>query len=179
MLDHDRGDLRQLLNLMAHRLAHRHPLSLQKHMPAHAARRPVHDHLIDSHRRQQLPTMPLMTRLSAPRLARTTLGPRRLALLGRRRVTRRRPRRIPGALRQLALQTIHPSRQLLNLAIHPQQHLDHDLTARAIDRLSLTPVHTPRFDDAQLCPPDQLNAYEKRSIGRHFRERAVVARAGF
>src|SRR5450432_3573715 len=160
MLDHDRGDLRQLLHLMARRIARRDPLSLQEHMPARAALRPVHDYLIDGGPLQQLPTMPLMTRLSALALARPALGPRRLrALLLAPRIARRRTRRVPGVLRQLALQTIDPSRQLLNLTIHPQQHLDHDLAAGVIDRLSLAPVHTPRFDEAELCPPDQLNAY--------------------
>ena len=65
---------------------------------------------------------------------------------------------------QLPLKPINPRRQLLDLTIHPQQHLDHDLTPRVIDRLRLAPLHTPKFDRAELCPPDQLNE----SICRHF-----------
>ena len=160
MLDHDRRDLRQLLNLVTHQLTDRDPLRIAEHVPAPARHRPMHHDLIDRDRFQQLAAMPLMTRLAALALTRPPLRPRRLASLpDRRRITRRRPRRVPRALGQLTLQTIHPSGQLPDLAIHPQQHLDHHLATRVIDRLSLSPLHALKFDRAVLCPPDQLNAY--------------------
>jgi hypothetical protein len=44
MLDHDRRDLRQLSDLMAHRFPDRHPLTLQEHMATAAPLRPMpHD----------------------------------------------------------------------------------------------------------------------------------------
>src|ERR1035437_11099365 len=49
---------------------------------------------------------------------------------------------------------------MLDLAIHAQQHLNHGLTARVIDRFRLSPLHTPKFDSAELCPPNPLNAYD-------------------
>ena len=38
-------------------------------------------------------------------------------------------------------------------AIHRQKHLDYSPTPRVIDRLSIRALHTPEFDDVQLCPP--------------------------
>lgn len=67
---------------------------------------------------------------------------------------------------KLTLQPLDPRSQLHNLAIHPQQHLDDNLAASVIDRLSLNPLHTPRFDRPVLCPPDQLNGYRKPGISR-------------
>ena len=75
MLDHDRGDLRQLLDLMAHRITDRHPLAVTENVPHPAPRGPVHDDLVHRHRRQQLPAFALMPGLRAPRLGRSTLGP--------------------------------------------------------------------------------------------------------
>jgi hypothetical protein len=43
--------------------------------------------------------------------------------------------------------------ELLNLTIHPQQHLDHDLPALVIDRFRLLPFYTKRFDTTRLCTP--------------------------
>jgi hypothetical protein len=40
----------------------------------------------------------------------------------------------------------------LDLGIHPQKHLNNRLTTRVIDRLSLNPLHTTRFD-APAMPP--------------------------
>jgi hypothetical protein len=49
------------------------------------------------------------------------------------------------------------------------------LTASVIDRLSLAPLHTPEFDNAQLCPPDQLNAYGFSPIYRKFSLAAMIS----
>jgi hypothetical protein len=51
MLDHLDLDRRQLLDLVAHRLAHRDALVLDEHVPALAAGRPVFDDLVDRPRR--------------------------------------------------------------------------------------------------------------------------------
>ena len=51
--------------------------------------------------------------------------------------------------------------QPADLLIHPQQHRNHSLAALVVDRLRLGALHTPVFDAAGLCPPDQLNAYLK------------------
>jgi hypothetical protein len=61
---------------------------------------------------------------------------------------------------QLALQLLHPRLELPNSAIHRQQYLDHSLTPRVIDRFRLNPIPTPRFDEAESCPPNPLNAYD-------------------
>ncbi len=106
-----------------------------------------------------------MTGLSTLLLARAPLRPRR-PILPPRLILTRRLRRVPRILAQLPLKPLHPRGQLLDLTIHPQQHLDHGLTPRVIDRLRLTPVHTPKFDKASLCPPDQLNAYLDRAMSR-------------
>jgi hypothetical protein len=98
--------------------------------------------------------MTLMTVLGALALARRALGPRRLTCLAcRGRIAGRRPRRALGVLRQLQLELLDPPRQLPDLTIHPQKHLNHGLAPRVIDRLRLTPFHTLRFDGAVLCPP--------------------------
>jgi hypothetical protein len=43
--------------------------------------------------------------------------------------------------------------QHLDLGVHPQQHLNDRLTPSFIDRLRLNPIHTTRFDAAELSPP--------------------------
>ena len=91
-------------------------------------------------------------------------------------LTRRRPRRVPGVLRQLPLELLNPRGQLLDLTIHPQQHLDHNLATRVIDRSRLIPLHTTTFDNANLCPPDQLNAYKNPPIWRAFLQAAEGTR---
>jgi hypothetical protein len=40
--------------------------------------------------------------------------------------------------------------ELLDLTIHAQQNLNHDLTTSVIDRLRLDTLHTPIFDDPRL-----------------------------
>ena len=67
MLGHPDRDLRQLLDLMARRLADRDPLALGEHVAAAAALGPMLDDLVDRPRRQQLTTVPLMPRLAALR----------------------------------------------------------------------------------------------------------------
>jgi hypothetical protein len=77
-----------------------------------------------------------------------------------RRIRARRLRRVARTAIQAPLQHCDPLtlpgdrlRQHLDLAIHPQQHLDHDLAARVKHRLRLSPIHTTRFDKPELCPP--------------------------
>jgi hypothetical protein len=126
----------------------------------------MHDHLVSRPRRQQLTTMPLMTRLPALFVTRAPLRLRWLlrSILARRlRRVPRVPSKPPLQLRDPLILPSDPHGQRLDPRVHPQQNLDHDLTTLVIDRLSLNPLHTTRFDSAQLCPPDQLNAYAKRS----------------
>ncbi len=51
------------------------------------------------------------------------------------------------------------SLELPNPAIHRQKNFNDSLTALAIDRLSLDALHSPIFDETELCPPKRLNAY--------------------
>src|SRR5665213_1506693 len=113
--------------------------------------------------------MPGLATLTAT--SRVFAPPRRRA----RRIRARRLRAVARASVQSPLELSDPLalprdglRKLLDLAIHPQQHLDHDIAARVIDRLRLSPIHTPRFDTAELCPPDPLNANQKMLICRRF-----------
>jgi hypothetical protein len=113
-----------------------------------------------------------------PRLG-ALLAPRRiLAAPGRRarRIGARRLRRVPRRAIQLTLKCRDPlvllgdpHGQLLDLRLKPlilrrqrQQHRHDRIPTLFIDRLSLAPLHTTKFDAPRLCPPNQLNAYEKR-----------------
>jgi hypothetical protein len=150
MLDHTGRDDRQLFDLMTRRLAHTTKLPHREDVTTAAPCWPVLDDLIDRREWQQLPAVTLMPRL------RTRPAPRRiLAPLRRRpgRVRTRRTRRITRATTQLALKPLHPPLQLLDTTIHRQQHLNYSLTPHVIDRLRLRALHTPRFDEAELCPP--------------------------
>ena len=44
-------------------------------------------------------------------------------------------------LLQLALELLDPRLELLDAAVHPQQHLDDDLSPRVVDRLRLSALH--------------------------------------
>src|SRR5215211_7074347 len=157
MLDHPDRQPRQLLDLITPRRADRDPLGLGEDVPAATDRGPVTDDLVDRRRRQQLTAATLMTGLRARR---TTRGALRTPLPARpRRIARRRPRRITRVPRQLALKLLHPRLKLLDPTIHPQQNLDHHPPPSVVDRLRLSALHTPKFDAAESCPPDQLNAY--------------------
>ena len=163
VLDHDRRDHRQLLNLMTRRHAERDQVGFAEHVPTLARLGPVLDDLIHRRRWQQLTPATLVAGLAALLAWRATLSTQRRA--GRRVLARRRRRVTRRAtqpsleLRDPLLLPSDPLRQRLDLAIHPQQHLDHDLTALVIDRLRLRALHTPRFAAPALCPPNQLNAY--------------------
>ncbi len=179
MLGHGDGDHRQLFDLMTRRLPGADAIAVSQHMPAAATRRPVLDNLIDRPRRQQRTALALMTGLrarlsprgvlAAPRRRARPIGARRL-----RRVTRRALGRALE-LRDPLVLTRDPRRQLLDLRLKPRvlrrqrkQHIDDDVAAPVIDRLSLTALHTTTFDTAALCPPDRLNAYAKPRLSRYF-----------
>src|ERR1700683_271786 len=136
---------------MACRLAHAEELAHSEGMAALAALRPVLDDIIHHACRQQLAAVTLVPRLGAPRTLGAILSPHRPPLA--RRIRARTQRGITRTASQLALQLLHPRLELPDTAIHRQQHLDYSLTPRAIDRLRLRALHTPRFDDAELCPP--------------------------
>jgi hypothetical protein len=98
--------------------------------------------------------------LAAPRLRAGRIGARRL-----RRVTRRALGRALK-LRDPLVLTRNPRGQLLYLCLKPrvlrrerEQHLNDGIAPPVINRLSLTALHTTKFDKAALCPPDGLNAY--------------------
>jgi hypothetical protein len=65
----------------------------------------------------------------------------------------RRQRRVTRVTAKPALELLNPRLKLRDPTIHLQQHLDDRLTARRVDRLSLSALHTPTFDAAELCPP--------------------------
>src|SRR5664280_2323768 len=140
------------------------PLARREDMAALTPRRPVLDDLIHRPRRQQWPTLALMTRLSALPATRAILVPSRRCTP---RISAGRLRAIPRTAIQPTLKlrdplalTRHLRTQRLDLRVHPQQHPDHNFPALGKDRLSLSPLHTTTFDSAELCPPDQLNGYQ-------------------
>src|SRR5665811_778967 len=134
---------------MAHRLTHAEQLTRSEHVAALATLRPVLDELIHRACRQQLAAVALMPRLSALRTPRAILSPRKPPLA--RRIRARRQRGVTRTLSQLPLQLLHPRLQLLDTQVHRQQNLDYSLTPRVINRLRLRALHTPRFDEAELC----------------------------
>jgi hypothetical protein len=101
---------------------------------------------------KQPPVFALLTRLTPapstrPLPART---PRR-----RRRILRARQRRVPRTPVQPPLKLRHPSLKplvRLNQLTQPQQQQDSRLTITIKDRLSLSPLHTTRFDTAPEVP---------------------------
>lgn len=157
VLGHDHMDRRQLLDLMARRLAIGHQLPVGEHVPAAALARPAIDDLVDRPRRQQRPALALVPGLRALlATGRILAAPRRRP----RRILTRRLRRVPRRALRPALQLRDPLllpgdplAQRLDLRVHPQQHRDHDLATLLVDRLSLGPLHTTRFNAAALCPP--------------------------
>ena len=122
------------------------------------------DDLIHRPRRQQLAALALMAALGALRASRGILAPFRR---DPRPIDARRRRRIPRAAIQPALQLGDPlilarNPRAQRLDLHPQsvvllrerqQHRDHGITTLLIDRLGLTPLHTPEFDKTESCPP--------------------------
>ena len=83
-------------------------------------------------------------------------------------------RRLRGVTRALAAARrssfSHPRLQLLDPPIHPQQHLDHNLTPRVVDRLRLSALHATEIRRGRIMSPNQLNAYQKPLISRDFTE---------
>jgi hypothetical protein len=150
MLDRAHRDHWELFDLVARRLAQRHKLALTEYMAALAARRPVIDKLIHRPRGKQRPTVTLMAGLPTRFAPRPVLAtPRRPP----RRISARRPRGVLRILGQLALELLHPRLQLLDTPVHSQKDFDYRLAPRVIDRLRLNALHTPIFDEAELCPP--------------------------
>src|ERR1019366_4732069 len=131
--DQDR-DLRQLLDLMTRRLPTRDPIRLGEHVTAPAPGRPVVDELVNCPRRQQVTTVPFMTRLPALRTTRAVLA----APAAQRRarwILARRRRRVSRVAPQPTLKLLDPRLKLRDPAVHREKHLDDRLPARVIDRL--------------------------------------------
>jgi len=180
MLGDDRRHHRQILDLVTRRITCRHALMLAKEMSTPALAGPVIDVIVDPPRRQQRAALALMTRLSTLLAPRRILAPRWRAA---RRILARRQRRVTRGplglalkLRDALLLTSNARRQHLDLRDQPrvlgrelQQHRNDRPTAPLIDRLRLDPLHTPKFDAPQLCPPNPLNAYRKAPIYGAFR----------
>ena len=114
-------------------------LPLREQMPARATPRPVLNYLVNRLGRQQLATMPLMPGLRA-------LTATRRPALPTRSCCTRRSRRITRTTPQLTLELLNPRLQLRDPTIHRQKNLNHSLPASVIDLLSLSPIHTTRFD---------------------------------
>jgi hypothetical protein len=115
----------------------------------------------------RLSTLPASRRiLAAPGASAWRVGARRLRTVAR---TATQP---PFQLRDPLILAGNPGAQPLDLRLQAlvlrrkrQQHLDDNRTARVIDRLRLSALHTTKFDAAELCPPDQLNAYAFGAFG--------------
>jgi hypothetical protein len=179
------GDLHrdhgQLLDLPAHRLAHRDTLLECESVTAPATLRPILDHPVHCPRRQQWPALALVTglgALSATRRILSTLLRRaggRIGARGNRRVARTavQPTLELGDPLILARD---PHSQRPNLGVHPQKHLNDRRTPSVIDRFRLNPLHTPRFDEPELCPPNPTERLPRTPISRAFllRERRGV-----
>jgi hypothetical protein len=123
MLADSDSDHGQLLDLPAHRLAHRNTLALPEGVPATTAIRPMLNDLIHRPRRQQRTALTLTPRLSTLFAAQGILpAPWRRA----RRILARWLGRVPRGPPEFALQpgyplvlTGHPRRQLLDLHLKP------------------------------------------------------------
>jgi hypothetical protein len=106
--------------------------------------------------------MPMLGALFATRWILATLrrADGRIGTRGNRRVTRTA---IQPALelRDPLILARDPHGQRLNLRIHPQKHPNDRLTPSVIDRFGLNPLHTPKFDEAQLCPPNPTERLPK------------------
>ena len=76
----------------------------------------------------------------------------RIGARGNRRVTRTAVQPTLK-LRDPLILARNPRGQRLNLSVHPQKHLNDRLTPSVIDRFRLNPLHTKRFDEAELYPP--------------------------
>ena len=162
---------------MTRRIPNSDALLLTELVPATTAGRPMIDDFIDRPRRQQRTALALMPGLSA------LLAPRRILPAPRRPVrciSARRLRRVTRRALGRALELRDPlvltrdlRRQPLDLRLKArvlrgqcQQHLYDGITALRIDRFGLRPLHTTRFDEAALCPPDRLNAYQNTPFTR-------------
>ena len=170
MLGHGDRDRRQLLDLVAHRIADGDQLVLRELVAAVAAIRPMINDLVDRPRRQQRPPLALMPRLAALTATRGILAaPRRRTRMidtRRLRAIARAPVQPPLKQRDPLILTRNPRRQDLNLRPQPlvlrrqrQQNLDDRLPAPLEDRLRVGALHTPYFAAPELCPPTPLNAY--------------------
>ena len=137
---------------MARRLTHAYELSGSEDVAALTALRPVLNHLIHRACRQELTAVTLVPRLGTLRTSGAIFSPRRPPLA--RWIGTWRPRGVARTLAELALKLLHTRLQLLDAAIHRQQNLDYRLAPRVIDRLGLGALHTPGFDEAELCPPN-------------------------
>jgi hypothetical protein len=164
MLGHRDRDHRQLLDLMAQRIADRHVLVLSELVTAVAAIRPVIDDRIDRPRRQQRAALALMPGLATLTATRRILpAPRHHA----RRINTRRLRTVtrasiqpPLELRDPLVLTSNSSREALDLRLKAlvlsrkrQQHRDDRITPLLVDGLRLGALHTAYFDAPELCPP--------------------------
>src|SRR5262249_32374256 len=140
--------LMHLRDLTSFGLSHRRSLPLAEEVTATAALGPVLDDLVHRPRRQQLPPVALVVGLGAAPLARGVLAARR----GTGRIGARWTRGVARALLQLPLEFLHTCLKLLDAAVHPQQHLDDDLSSGVVDRLRFDALHAEGVDAEGLCP---------------------------
>ena len=159
-------DQRQLLHLPAHRLAGRHALLLGEIVPAAAALRPVLDRPRRPRRRAEVAPVPSCP---AGRPACDPTSPCHAAAARRadRRSAAERSCARSGLVVAPAARSARPAARTRAVsastcAVNPFRKTStshHHLAA--LRRRSPPPPRAPRltFDSAELCPPDQLNAY--------------------
>ncbi len=159
--DRDHG---QLLDLVAHRLAHSDPLVRGEDVTAATALGPMLDDLVDRPRRQQRPTLALMTRLGA------LPTPRRILATPGRAGGRIGARRKRGVART----TIQPPLELRDPLILPRDPRGQAPgSARSIRNSTSTTASRPRHRSpppqpaphhrirrSRVMSPNQLNAYQ-------------------
>jgi hypothetical protein len=157
VLGHHHVDRRQLLDLMARRVAVGDPLALGEDVATPARAGPVVDELVHRPRRQQRPARALVAGLGALLAARAILATPGRRARGIRAGRLRRVARVATQptfqLRDPLLLLGHALLQPLDLLVHPQQHRNDDVLALLVDRLGLVPLHTTGFDGRGLCPP--------------------------
>jgi hypothetical protein len=172
ILGHPDGDLWQLRELVAGRIAQRFAPCLGEAVPAATALGPVLHHQVHCLRRQQPASTAGMARLPALPSSRRTLSPAlgrtgRILAWGRGRVPRvatQAPLELGDALVLLGhtlAQSGYPLPQQRVLRRQLHQHRDNRLTALPVDRLRLSALHRPdvrrQRHGARLChltPPD-------------------------
>jgi hypothetical protein len=143
--------------------------ALVEGIAAAAPNGPVLDQLVELLERKQPPVPAFASGLAAaPAPARRRPRPRRR----RGRILRRRQRGVTRGTTQPLLKLADPSLEppvRHDQLVHPQKQSDRCLPLTVENRLSLGPLHTPKFAPPKRVPSEGVNAYRTFAICRRNR----------